>query len=261
MLRRTLLAALFVLATAAQSQALNLTVQLFPITGEVRFRNTSGAAVPFAYYSIVSPSGALNGNSGIWKSITENYDASGNDFIDPLEDWTKLSAVSTQLTEGVFSGPGGSLPAFRSLSLGQIWNPALYPSPDLTFDIREPNSTPITTTTQFAVAGDYNEGGGVGPLDYDLWRQTFGSTTNLAADGNLNGIVDTADYVIWRNNLGIALPPGAGSGSGSGLRVGGIVPEPATAVLLLTAGFATLSARGPRRRSERRAARQSLARL
>ena len=254
MLRQSLLAALLLLAAAAHSQALNLNVQFFPNTGEIRLRNTSSSAVPFAYYSIVSPSGALNGSNTFWTSITDNYDASGNDFIDPLEDWTKLSAVPTQLTEGVFSGPGGSLPAFRSLSLGRIWNPALYPSPDLTFDIREPNSTPIITTTTFAVAGDYNEGGGVGPLDYDLWRQTFGSTTNLAADGNLNGIVDAADYVVWRNNLGIALPPGAGFASGSALRVGA-VPEPAAAMLLLCAGFAALSARGPRRHSERRAAR------
>jgi len=256
MVRRVFIAAFFVVAAAAQCHALNLTVQLFPLTGEVRFRNTTGSAVPFAYYSITSTSGALNNNSSFWTSITDNYDVSGNGFIDPLEDWTKLSAVPTQLTEGVFSGPGGSLPAFRSVSLGRIWNPALYPSPDLAYDIREPNSTPITTTTQFAVAGDYNEGGGVGPLDYDLWRQTFGSTTNLAADGNLNGIVDAGDYVVWRNNLGQALPPGAGIGSGSGLRVGA-VPEPASAALLLSAGFAVFSARAPRRRSERGAERQS----
>jgi hypothetical protein len=253
MLRRTLLAALFVLSTAAQSPALNLTVQLFPLTGEVRLRNTSAAAVPFAYYSIASPSGALNNNSSIWKSIMDNYDASGNDFIDAVEDWTKLSAISTQLTEGVFSGAGGSLPAFRSLSLGNIWNPALDPSPDLAFDIREPNSTPITTTVIRALDGDYNAGGGVGPADYDLWRQTFGSTTNLAADGNINGVVDAADYIIWRHNLGIALP-GAGSGSGSGLSVS-VVPEPTTLVLLLSAGFAGLTARVPRQRSARRAAR------
>jgi hypothetical protein len=259
MLRRTLLAALLLLATAAHSQALNLNVQFFPLTGEIRLRNTSSSAVPFAYYSIVSPSGALNNNSTFWTSITDNYDASGNDFIDPLEDWTKLSALPTQLTEGVFSGPGGSLPAFRSLSLGRIWNPALYPSPDLTFDIREPNSTPIVTTTTFAVAGDYNEGGGVGPLDYDLWRQAFGSTTNLAADGNLNGIIDAADYVVWRDNLGKALPVAA-SASGSGLRVGGIVPEPGSAALLLSAGFAVLTARVPRRRSARRAAQPSTVR-
>jgi hypothetical protein len=253
MLRRTLLTALFVLVIAAHSQALNLTVQLFPLTGEVRLRNTSAAAVPFAYYSITSPSGALSNNSSIWKSISDNYDASGNDFIDAVEDWTKLSAVPTQLTEGVFTGVGGSLPAFRSLSLGYIWNPALDPSPDLAFDIREPSSTPIATTVVRALDGDYNAGLGVGPFDYDLWRQTYGSTTNLAADGNINGVVDLPDYIIWRNNLGIALP-GAGSGSGSGLSVS-IVPEPACFALLLSAGFSAFSVRVPRRHSAPRAAR------
>jgi len=253
MLRRTLLAVLLVFIAAAQARALNLTVQLFPLTGEVRFLNTSGSAVPFAYYSIASTSTVLNSNSSFWSSITDNYDASGTGFIDSLEDWTKLSTVSTQLTEGVLTGAGGSLPAFRSLSLGRILTPGQYPFADLSFDIREPNSTPIAAATQFAVAGDYNAGGGVGPADYDLWRQTFGSTTNLAADGNLNGIVDAADYVVWRDNLGKALP--TGSGSGSGLRVGGIVPEPSTAALLLSAGFAVLTARGRARRSGHRAAR------
>ena len=84
-----------------------------------------------------------------------------------------------------------------------------------------------------AVAGDYNGGGGVGPLDYQLWRQTFGSTTNLDADGSLNGIVDAADYVIWRNNFGQVIPPGIGSGLG--LSLGGAVPEPTSAVLIACA--------------------------
>jgi hypothetical protein len=187
----------------------------------------------------------------VWKSISDTYDVSGNGFIDPTFNWSKISTTSTQLTEGVFSGPGGTLPAFRSVSLGQIWNPALYPAHGLSFSAFQPDSQAITISIMPALAGDYNNNGGVGPLDYQLWRQTFGSTTSLDADGNLNGIVDAADYAIWRNNIGIVFP---GNGAGSGLTLGGIVPEPASAILLFSAAGALLTARARVRRAAPRGA-------
>ena len=242
------------LAVGAPARAANLNVQLFPLTGEVRFRNTTASAVPFALYSITSPSGALNNSSLVWKSIMDNYDLSGNGFIDPTNEWTKISAVSTDLTEGVFTGPGGSLPAFRSISLGNIWNAALYPFPDLAFSIAQPDTSPISITTQFAVAGDYDANGSVNALDYTVWRQSFGSTTSLNADGNLNGVIDAADYAIWRNNFGQSLP---GAGSGSSLQVGSAVPEPTSAILLVSALAFPLIGRVRARRVVRPAAGRS----
>ncbi|MCO6046999.1 hypothetical protein NG895_24130 [Aeoliella sp. ICT_H6.2] len=50
--------------------------------------------------------------------------------------------------------------------------------------------------------GDYNADFVVDHKDYTLWKDTFGSTTLLAADGNGDNHVDLADYVVWRNNLG-----------------------------------------------------------
>lgn len=58
------------------------------------------------------------------------------------------------------------------------------------------------------VAGDYSGNDIVGPEDYGLWSQSFGSTSALYADGNNNGVVDAADYVVWRKNLGSTLPGG-----------------------------------------------------
>lgn len=52
------------------------------------------------------------------------------------------------------------------------------------------------------ISGDYNWDGHVDVDDYVLWRQTFGSMTNLAADGSGNGVVDAVDYAIWRDHLG-----------------------------------------------------------
>jgi hypothetical protein len=50
------------------------------------------------------------------------------------------------------------------------------------------------------VPGDYNGDRVVDLTDYNVWRDTFGSTTNLAADGNGDRVIDAADYVLWRTN-------------------------------------------------------------
>ena len=54
-------------ATAATLQAL-----LLPMTGEVRLKNTNSAPLPFVFYSVKSPGGALNSSSKAWKSISDN---------------------------------------------------------------------------------------------------------------------------------------------------------------------------------------------
>ena len=103
--------------------------------------------------------------------------------------------------------------------------------------------SPIQLGTDYAIAwwafngptsggmtGDYNGDTIVDSEDYDLWRASFGSTTNLAADGNGNQVIDAADYVVWRDTLGLTL--GAGTAA---------VPEPASVMLLAIAcAFAVL---------------------
>lgn len=63
------------------------------------------------------------------------------------------------------------------------------------------------------VPGDYDGNGSVGFEDYDLWRTTFGSVTELAADGNGDDVVDAADYVFWR--MLFVRTPGDSNGNGS----------------------------------------------
>jgi PEP-CTERM motif len=59
-------------------------------------------------------------------------------------------------------------------------------------------------TLSLPLSGDYNGNGMVGPEDYNLWKTSFGSTTNLAADGNGNHIIDAADYTMWRDHFNAA---------------------------------------------------------
>jgi len=87
--------------------------------------------------------------------------------------------------------------------------------------------------------GDYDFDGIVNAADYTVWKNAYGSTTDVAADGNGDGRVNAADYTVWRNTLG------AGIGSGSGFGAG-TVPEPTCAVLLLAAGSLLTFYRGRR---------------
>jgi hypothetical protein len=79
--------------------------------------------------------------------------------------------------------------------------------------------------------GDYNHDDKVDAADYVVWRNSLGSTSQLAADGSQNGVVDAADYVVWRNNFGLKYSASA-SGLGSGA-----VPEPTSALLFAAALF------------------------
>ncbi|MCI0333048.1 MAG: hypothetical protein L0228_07485 [Planctomycetes bacterium] len=233
------------LAVAAPAYSADLHAQLFPLTGEVRLLNKSATPVPIVFYSVTSASGALDGSSAVWKSITENYDqpsgaTPGNGLVDPNGDWFKLSSNATELTEGALDLDGGSLPAFRAISLGNIWIPHLVDFPDLVFDIHDDVQT-IPVTIELTLDGDYSPNQVVDQADYVVWRRYVNSMTAYFADGNLDGVVDIGDYLVWQKNFGVTLPLppyGIGAGDGGLLTIAGGVPEPTSAILfVLAAGF------------------------
>lgn len=64
------------------------------------------------------------------------------------------------------------------------------------------------------LVGDYNGDGRVDAADYVVFRDTFGSMTDLRADGSDDMEINPADYVVWSANFGSLLAPGAFSITG-----------------------------------------------
>ncbi|QDU90243.1 hypothetical protein Pla175_36450 [Pirellulimonas nuda] len=92
--------------------------------------------------------------------------------------------------------------------------------------------------------GDYNADGSVDAADYTVWRDTLGSTADLAADGDFNLVVDQGDYDCWRTHYGP--PPTAAIG------VSAPVPEPGAALLAALASCIALAPTAAGLRSARR---------
>jgi hypothetical protein len=83
--------------------------------------------------------------------------------------------------------------------------------------------------------GDYNVDGSIDAADYVVWRDTFGSATDLRANGDNIGpsenVIDEADYVVWRANFG------ASRALSVPLAKQTSVPEPAAAANVVIAGL------------------------
>jgi hypothetical protein len=238
---------------ASPAAAASVQAQILPRTGEVRLTNTSPEALPFVFYSIKSPGGALDSSSQTWKSIADNYDASGNGLIDSRGEWVKLSVSSIELAEGAVIGPGGTLAPQTTVSLGHIWKRSITQFPDLDFELIELDGEAADIAVEFILDGDYRRDGIIDAADYVAWRNTLSTTVASpysGADGNGDGFVSEADYHVWRSNFGASLRPDGGIDLGSARAAAvSVVPEPATASLLM---LGTMSALGGRRRRRMR---------
>jgi hypothetical protein len=110
----------------------------------------------------------------------------------------------------------------RTLADG-AWDSWAFESP-ISFTAYAENPHPALP---LSFSGDFNHDGRVDTTDYELWRSTYGSMSELAADASGNGTVDAADYVAWRDSLDAAQISIVVSDAL-------ITPEPATLLLTLT---------------------------
>ena len=88
-------------------------------------------------------------------------------------------------------------------------------------------TTFLAVVEAVGLAGDYNDDGVVDAADYTVWRDHFGGTALPFNETASLGSVDNEDYDAWKANFGATDGEGAGSSTA--------VPEPSTAILMLSA--------------------------
>ncbi|TWT78310.1 CotH protein [Posidoniimonas polymericola] len=97
-----------------------------------------------------------------------------------------------------------------------------------------------------SLPGDYDSNGLVERADYDVWRATYGSTTDLRADGNGDSVVNSADYAYWRDQYeaaqAAALPRAAATESEAHGSAFTLVAAPASAQPAIAVGTGQITA-------------------
>jgi hypothetical protein len=102
------------------------------------------------------------------------------------------------------------------------------------------------TIARVTYAGDFDSSGTIDAGDYGLLDFYLGSSLIAQGDINADGIVDAGDYGLVDFTLGTQVygSLGAvGSFSGGGGKSGGVVPEPGSAMLLLSGAVGLLGLR------------------
>jgi subtilisin-like proprotein convertase family protein len=165
------------------------------------------------------------------------------DGIDDIGLWVPRSSATppSALSQWYFLVSNDPVGNLRQIGNINRLNHAFTPTPfgfDLYAEFGDDRAMPIVgnfdppvahqTSVASGLLGDYDGNGRVEQADYTVWKQNYGSNSNLAADGNRNGVIDIADYAIWRNNMG-AVGAGAQSlaligGQGSTASLGGSEP-------------------------------------
>lgn len=138
--------------------------------------------------------------------------------------------IDVSLLGTFLPGPGNS---FNILTAGAITGTFAATLPKISAGLVWNVSVSSTALTLTVVAADYNHNGIVDAADYSVWRDNMGKTVTAYTngDGDGNGMVNQNDYTIWKNNFGETA--GGSSGSGSSVPgVAGVVPEPASCLLL-----------------------------
>ena len=135
-------------------------------------------------------------------------------------------ADGVSLVQVPFSVPSGVTGSFDLQFLG---------SNSLVDGLAEPLPVDLSDTGSITIVapgvpGDYDDSGTVDIIDYTIWRDTLGSTSDLRANGDDTGasagIIDEADHGFWKARFG-------DSDTANLLQANGAVPEPSSVTLAL----------------------------
>jgi hypothetical protein len=220
-------------------------------TGAITLSNRTGAAVNFKSYVITSAAEALEPAN--WVSITDNYDAGspGPNQVDATHHWSELTDATANgdLSEANLQAAGSaSIAHTRTLSLGNAGAWIQNPTEDLVFQYISGNQI-VPGLVSFTghggapfARGDFNVDSVINVADWTIFRanqQADLSSKSLAEAYRLGDLTgdrqnNHADFVAFKTLYDAA------NGAGSFAVMAASVPEPATAVCLLTAGLFAL---------------------
>ncbi len=233
-----------VLDVSAEEVVANGTQHLYAaLDGNVLYVATEDAGEGYdVFIYVTTDPGSLTAANWAKAGLIAAWDAyladeNDNDY-EAWFDATASTGAATGANGGVLEGTinlaeeSGALPSQVYLAVGR------YQSADggaLVSSLQVPASVNgdgnLDATEYFllqlvAKPGDYDRDGDVDAADYDLWRSTFLSQTDLRADGNGNGVVDAADYTVWRDHVGTT--GGAQVSSEPSTSTTAVAPEPAS---------------------------------
>jgi hypothetical protein len=217
-------------------------------TGGITLFNQTGGAVSFKSYVITSAIEALEPAN--WLSIADNYDAGspGPNQFDAAHHWSELTdpMANGDLSEAdLQAAAGASLAHTRSINLsnGGAW--IQDPTEDLAFQYITGNQIVqgfVTYTgnggARFA-SGDLNVDGAINTADWVIFRSNQHadlSSKSLAEAYRLGDLTgdrqnNHADFVRFKSAYDAA------NGAGAFVAMLAAVPEPASVLLVLTAGL------------------------
>lgn len=177
--------------------------------------NSNGSHVDFNWTVIETID--VSGMDADWYRLGIDYDPTTGDVVARFDDQVFEFSTTPDIAGTFFVGYREAITGAVSLR-ANLHNPAIY---DLYAE-----AAPIV--------GDYDGNGTVGPEDYTVWANTYGSsvTAGSGADGNSDGVVNAADYTVWRD--------------ADAASIATAVPEPTAMAVIAMAGL--LGATGWRRR-------------
>lgn len=136
-------------------------------------------------YDSVSVTGDVDLSASLDLSLVDGFELRPGQVFTILE-------VDGSLTGGLLGLPEGS-------QVGTFNEEPLW----VTYINGDNIGAGVTLFTRAPLSGDYNGDGLVDGLDYDVWRDTYGSLTLpiYGADGNGDGVINAADYTVWRDHI------------------------------------------------------------
>jgi len=191
-----------------------LSLEVNTVTGQVQFKNQTGAAVQVDYYEIKSAGGSLKPVT--WTSLQDQNLAGFPAGNGSGNGWEEAGGIAVGVLSESYLTGSSSVGAAATVNLGAAFNTA--GAQDLVF--RYAFVPPAVLTADFDSDGDADG------ADFLAWQRGNGlatGATKAQGDANGDGAVNADDLALWKSEFG------TGGFAGPGVLVRGAVTYVGTA--------------------------------